>query len=110
MVNSAVLWLINYQARDTLDFLHNRQQQQQGILPLPQDSSSGAFTETEPYLTSPLHLGMELSQEGGGGGHSNSSYSSPEGVALTAHVLVTLEQTMPMLKVGRKRMRFHKLE
>ncbi len=35
MVNSAVLWLINYQARDTLDFVLNRQQQQQGILPIP---------------------------------------------------------------------------
>ena len=71
VITSGVLWLLNYQ------------------------TESGAFLEFGHYRSEPLHRAMMMAA------NDSSSSGNGEGVvALTAHVLITLEETMPMLKAS----------
>ncbi len=87
IVNSAVVWLLNYQ------------------------TSEGAFVETEYYWQVPLHQAMapkaKVTRTATTNNNNNSNSSSSSGggglshVALTAHVLIALEDTAAFWQVNR---------
>ena len=84
-MTSAVLWLLNYQTEE------------------------GAFVETDGYSESPFHRPMSpppaqlaAAATGGGDGRGrNETDSRARHAALTAHVLIALEETASALIVSK---------
>ena len=72
VVESAVMWLINYQTPD------------------------GSFAETE-YYPQPLHKPMD------GRSRFRDDYEPYRNISLTAHVLISLEETAPNMQGDRKK-------